>query len=136
MTYSSEIDVAEVLGGGSSADGSTGFLDMKTKDGRVVRLNFQHDTLAELPYIVMPISSGAQTKAMGADYVHTYVIDSLDVIEDVTVPDTLMLRIFFDAGRRVSTVFEAPPSIVDQLADGIAALRQQGSYATSSKSSH
>jgi hypothetical protein len=136
MTDSSEIDVVEVLDCGSSEDGSTGFLDLKTKDGRIVRLNFQHDTLAQLPYIVLPLSSEVQTKAMGPDYVHTYVIDELDVIEDVTVPDTLILRMFFGRDRKAGTVFEAPPSVVDQLADAIAALRQEGPYAGSSKRSH
>jgi hypothetical protein len=129
------IDVTEVLASDAGANG-IGYLNLGTTPG-TIRLKFPPEALADLPYVAMSLLSEAKAKAAGPGIYHTYILDRLDVIEDVTLSDTLILRFVLEAGHRgASVVFEFPSEVVDQLADGIAALRQQGAYAQSSKSSH
>jgi hypothetical protein len=125
------IDVVKFLEGDVSQDGSSGWIDLET-DGKRTRLKMDNAALGALLYILLPLASKANSRKLGPGNVHTFVIDRLDVIEDDSAPNILILR--FCLGRDSEVAFEIPSELVDGLADGIAAYKREGPYSLTPKS--
>jgi hypothetical protein len=118
------IEATEILGGDVSADGSSGWIDLKSAGGPV-RLTMSHSTLTTLPYVILPLVTKAEARANGPGVYQVYRPDRVDAAVDVKDPSILMIQI--ELGRGAILVFELPRGDADRLVDEILSLRPKAS---------